>query len=87
MVCDHAHCYIGLLAFAVLVAGELADFCEHSGKYVGVVVGILALEHCAETLEAHSGIDVLCRKALEVAVSHTHILHKDYVPDFDDVRV
>ena len=87
VVRNHAHCNVGLRIGAVAVAGELSYLCEHAGEDVRIVVGVLALKHCAEALEAHSGVDVLCREALQVAVSHAHVLHENYIPYLYDVRV
>ena len=68
MVGDDAHGHVRVVVLAVLVPGELSDAGEHAAEHVGVVVGILALKDGAEALEAHSGVDVLGRKRLEVAV-------------------
>ena len=87
VVCDNAHSHVRLLALSVFVAAELAYFCEHAGKDIGVVVAVLALEHGAEALEAHSGVDILGGEGLQVAVGKALELHEDEVPDLYDVGV
>ena len=82
-----AHCDVGVLALAVFVAGEFTQFAKEAGEHVGVVVAVLALEHGAEALEAHSGVDVLGGQGFEMAVRLALELHEHQVPDLDDVRV
>ena len=84
---DHAHRDVGPGALAVLVAGKLADAGQHAGEDVGIVVAVLALEHGAEALEAHAGVDVAGGQRLQVAVGHALVLHEHKVPDLDHVRV
>ena len=87
VVGDDPHRHVGLLVLAVAVAAYPAYLVEHAGEYVGVVVAPLALEHSAEPLESHSGVDVLGGKGLEVAVSHSLVLHEHEVPYLYHVRV
>ena len=87
VVRDHAHRHVGLGVLAVFVAGKFADAGEHPGEHVGVVVAVLALQHGAEALEAHAGVDVAGGQRLQVAVGEALVLHEHEVPDLDDVRV
>ena len=87
VVCDDPHRYVGLCVLAVAVAGNLPDLGEQAAEDVGIVVAVLALEHAAEALESHSGVDVVCREALKVAVGHPLVLHEHEVPDLYHVRV
>ena len=87
MVGDDAHGDVGVMALAILVAGKLPDAGEHAAEHVGVVIGILALEHGAEALEAHAGIDVLGRQRFEMAVGQALELHEHEVPYLDHVGV
>ncbi|KAI3487195.1 hypothetical protein L1887_48905 [Cichorium endivia] len=68
-------------------AGELLDLGKDGGEDVGVVVGGLVLEDGDEALEAHAGVDVLCGEGPQGAVVLAVELHKDVVPDLDDVGV
>ena len=56
-------------------------------EHVGVVVRALALHHHAETLEAHTGIDVLGFQRLQCAVGLAVELHEHKVPYLNDLRV
>ena len=83
MVGNHAHCHLGLCRFVVAVAAELLDDADEAAEDVGIVVACLALKHHAKAFEAHSGVDVLVREHLQMAVGLAVVLHKDKVPDFD----
>ena len=54
---------------------------------IGIIVGMLALEHAYEALEAHTGIDDVHRELLERAVGLTVELHEHEVPDLDDLGI
>ena len=71
----------------VLAAGEFLELADQAAEDVRIVVAGLALEYHAETLEAHSGIDVLCREGLQMAIGHTVVLHEHEVPYLDDLVV
>ena len=82
-----AHGHFHFLALVILVAGEFLQLADQAAEHVGVVVGGLALEHHAQALEAHAGVDVLGGQRLEVAVGLAVVLHEHEVPDLDDVVV
>ena len=48
---------------------------------------MLTLQHTDETLEAHTGIDNVHSKFLERTVGFTIKLHKNKVPDLNNLRV
>ena len=75
------------MVLAVFVSGEFAQFAKKPGEHVGVVVAVLALEHGAEALEAHSGIDVLCGEGFEMAVGLALELHEHQVPYLDHMGI
>ena len=54
-------------------------------EHVGVVVAVLPLNHRADALEAHAGIDVLCWQRREALIFVAVELDEDEVPDFDDL--
>ena len=87
VVRDDPHRDLGVGAFVILVSGKLLYPADEAGEDVGVVVGFLALEHCAEALEAHAGVDILGGKRFEGAVGLAVELHEDEVPYLDDERV
>ena len=76
----HPHGHVGLSVLTVAVSGYLSYLCEHSAEHVGVIVAALALEHGAEALEAHSGVDVLGGQGFEMSVRHALVLHEHEVP-------
>ena len=69
------------------MSGKSLDPGDHSGEYVGVVVALLALEYHAETLKAHSGVNVVGRQGLEFAVGLPVVLQEHEVPYLDHERV
>ena len=87
MVGNYAHCHIRLAVFAVGLSRELRNFLDKRLKYVGVVVWRLALQRHAETFEAHTRVDYLCRKRLQRAVSLMVVLHEDNIPNLNHLRM
>lgn len=67
--------------------GELLDLVKDGSEDVGIVVGSNVLKDGDESLEAHSSIDVLVGQRSERAVGLSVVLHKNVVPDLEDVRV
>mmetsp|Transcript_65922 Transcript_65922/g.187259 ORF Transcript_65922/g.187259 Transcript_65922/m.187259 type:complete len:297 (+) Transcript_65922:2540-3430(+) len=68
-------------------AGLRLDVVEDAREHVGVVVAALVHEHRGHPLEAHAGVDALCRQLDEAAVGLAVELHEDVVPDLEDVGV
>ena len=87
MVGHHAHRNIGLFVLTVGFARHLGDGLNEGLKHVGVVVGAFALQNHAQAFKAHARIYVLARQFFQVAVGLAVKLHKDEVPNFDDLRV
>ena len=54
---------------------------------VGVVVGTLPLQHHAEPLKAHAGVDVFGLQWFQGPVGQPVVLHENEVPDFNDPRM
>ena len=65
VVGHHAHGDVRLLVLAVLHVRQLANLADDGLEDVGVVVGILVLQHTAEALKAHARVDDLGRQRLE----------------------
>ena len=63
--------------------GDFLDLGEERSEDVGSVVGGLVLEGRHQSLEAHTGIDVLRRERLERLVGLSVELDEDDVPDFN----
>ena len=66
---------------------QLLDLDEERVEYVGVVVGVNALESRDKALEAHACVDVLRGEGTERPVGLAVELDKHVVPDFEDIRV
>ncbi len=87
MVGDDAHGDVGLFIGPVLLAGQGGDTADGGLENVGIVIGLLALENHAQTLETHAGVDVARRQLLQRPVGLAVELHEDEVPDLDDLRM
>ena len=72
---------------AVLLAREELYLLDDGLEDVGVVVGVLALQHAHEALEAHAGIDDVHGQRLQFAVGLTVELHEHDVPDLNHLRI
>ena len=83
MVGDYAHGHVNVGVSAVFLVGQLRDFLNQRGEYVGIVVRCLALQGHAQTFEAHAGVDDLCGQGNQRAVGQAVVLHEHEVPDFD----
>ncbi|TFA98277.1 hypothetical protein CCMA1212_009972 [Trichoderma ghanense] len=91
VVCDNSVggintiCVVG----AVLVgigsgASNLLNLLEERREAIGGIVGGGVLQRRDQTLEAHTGIDVLGRQGLEASVLLSVELHENEVPDLDN---
>ena len=81
MVGDDAQGHIGLVAVAIVRAGDLADLVGDVHDGVHIEERIHALADNGQTLEAHAGVDVLLNEVRVVAVAVVVKLGKDVVPD------
>ena len=87
MVGHYAHSHVGLFALTVLLAGDALFLLDDGLEDVGIVVGVLALHHAHQTLEAHTGIDDVHSQRLERTVGLAVELHEHDVPYLDDLWV
>ena len=78
---------VGWRCESVFHSAKLFYFANDGLENVGVVVGVLALEHANETFESHSGIDNIHCQRSERTVGLTIELHKHDVPNLDDLRI
>ena len=69
------------------MAGEFLYLEDEACENVCVVIAALALEYHAEPLEAHSCVNVLCRKRFQRAISLAIVLHEHQVPYFYDLII
>ena len=95
----HAHghihlfllCIVGSLSLlfvgGVFQSGELFLHADDGLENVGIVIGMLALQHAHQALEAHTRVDDVHRQLLQRAIGLAVILHEHKVPDFNDLRV
>ena len=68
MVGDNAQGNIGLVALAVVLAGDLGNLVGDVAHGVNVEQGANALNHARQTLQTHAGVDVLLLQLRVVAV-------------------
>src|SRR3712207_8661759 len=63
------------LVFSVFGSGDGGDGLDHRLEYVGIIVGSLALQSHAKTLEAHPRVDYFGRdrKSTRLNSSHANI--------------
>ena len=87
MVGDDAHRHVALGVGAVSLARQLRNTLDRRLEDIGVVIGLLALQNHAQTLEAHARIDIAGRQRLQRAVGLAVELHEDEVPDLDHLRM
>ena len=81
MVGDDTQGHIGLVAVAIVRAGDLADLVGNVHDGVDVEERVHTLADNGQTLEAHAGVDVLLNEVRVVAVAVVVKLGKDVVPD------
>ena len=67
-------------------SGQLLDFVEEGSKDVGVVVGSLVLQYRDESLESHSGVDVLSGKSAQRRIRFSVVLNEYEIPDLQRAR-
>ena len=87
VVGDDAHRHVALGVGAVSLARQLRNTLDRRLEDIGVVIGLLALQNHAQTLEAHARIDIAGRQRLQRAVGLAVELHEDEVPDLDHLRM
>ena len=87
MVGDNSHSHLSILRLMILMSGKFLDLADHAGEHVSVIVALLSLENHAETFEAHTGIDIVIRKKLELTVGLSVVLHEHEVPNLDYERI
>ena len=89
MVCYNTHADIVCLVCAILLATELGGDINQRANLVNLVDVLDFLKQEGNSLEAHTGVDVLLwkiSKNLKVvfgAAIGTFVLHEDEVPDLD----
>ena len=65
MVGNYAHCDIDLLILSVLLSGQGANLLDDGLEYIGVIVGLLALQGAYQTLKTHTGVNHLGGQGLK----------------------
>ena len=83
VVGDHAQRHVGGVALAVGGAGDLGDLAGDIHDGIHVKQGGHALAHAGQTLQAHTGIDVLLLKLGVVVLTVVVELGEHHVPDLD----
>ena len=83
VVGDDAQAHVPLLRLAVVGAGQLADLVGdvHNGIHIEQAVHVLA--HAGQTLQTHTGVDVLLLQLGVVVVAVVVELAEHVVPDLD----
>ena len=81
MVGDDAQGHVGLMTVAIVRAGDLADLVGDVHDGVDIEQRVHTLADDGQTLQAHTGIDVLLNEVGVVAVAVIVKLGKDVVPD------
>ena len=87
VVSDYTHCHICFLCSTVFLARETLNLLDDRLEYVCIIVRMLALKSTNKTLEAHTSIDYVHTKWLEVTVSLTLELHEYDVPYLDNLWI
>ncbi len=87
VVGHHTHGHIHIVALAIVLARDFAYLLDEGLEYVGVVVGVLALQHAHKALKAHARVDDVHREGLEAAVGLAVELHEHDVPYLDHLWV
>ena len=65
VVGDNAHGHVDVFCLSVFHAREVLNLLDDGLEDVGVVVGVLVLQHAHQTLEAHTRIDDVHREGRE----------------------
>ena len=68
----------------IALAGQLGDLGEDTGKCVGLVHGLAAVQRADGALQAHAGIDVLLLHRNVLALAVLVVLHEHVVPDLHE---
>ena len=83
VVGDDTQAHVGLVALAVVGAGDLADLVGDVHDRVHVEQGVHVLHHAGQTLQAHAGVDVLLLELGVVVLAVVVELGEHVVPDLD----
>ena len=84
VVGDDAQGHVGLGIHAALDTGELADFLGDGGHGVDLEERVNLLHDAGDTLQTHTGVDVLLLQGDIVVVTVVLKLGKDQVPELDE---
>ena len=87
VVSDDAHSDVRLFVFTIFYSRKLRYLINNRCEHVCVVVRFLALHHSDKAFEAHTCVDMLCRKVNEATVSEAVILHEHKVPNLNHFRI
>ena len=87
VVSDDTHGDVGAFVLAIFKTGEFTDALQDGLEYVGVIVRSLSLDGSHESLEAHAGVNDVHGEGFETAVGFAVELHKDNVPNLNDLRI
>ena len=80
VVGNHPQGHVGLMALAIVGAGDLADLIGDIHHRVHVKEGVYILHHAGKTLQAHTGVDVLVLHLRVMALAVVDKLGKYVVP-------
>jgi hypothetical protein len=87
VVGNYAEGHIAQMRLAPLAAGHFLQGGNQGLKNVGVVVGLLALNHLAKAFESHARVHVLGGKFLQGTVGLAQKFHEDVVPNLNHAGV
>ena len=81
MVGDDAHGARHALVFSVLFAAQLFELFDDVGEKVGLIDGLIAVEHAQGAFKSHARVHVLLAQGSIAAVGMAVKFHEDVVPD------
>ncbi len=81
VVRNHPEGHVLDFILAVRPPGQLLDAGNHRAQQVAVEVALHALDHGAQALQAHAGVDAGLGERMEDAVRGAVVLHEHQVPD------
>ena len=87
MVSANSHGHVHVLLLAILQPAEPLNLLDDGLEDVGIIVGVLVLQHAHQSLKAHAGVYHVHGQRLQRAVGLAVVLHEHDVPYLDHLGI
>ena len=87
VVSANSHGHVHVLLLAILQPAEPLNLLDDGLEDVGIIVGVLVLQHAHQSLKAHAGVYHVHGQRLQRAVGLAVVLHEHDVPYLDHLGI